>query len=147
MLLLTATVASGALLDRSREVEPKGRLRVSSPLTVARRVPSALFTGDSYTAGTGAADPHHGYACLATQAMGWHYNLDAEGGTGYLNDGASNSDKFVPFIDRLSSDKAKFLADLIVVDGDPLRDLSLFHEDGRHVPVVMKAGVIMKGEA
>ena len=34
----------------------------------------------------------------------------------------------------------------IVVDGDPLRDLSLFQEDGRHVRAVIKAGVFLKGE-
>jgi imidazolonepropionase-like amidohydrolase len=48
--------------------------------------------------------------------------------------------------DRLGRVAEGYLADLIVVDGDPLRDLSLFQEDGRHVPVVMKAGVLLKGE-
>jgi imidazolonepropionase-like amidohydrolase len=32
------------------------------------------------------------------------------------------------------------LADLLVVDGDPLENLSLLEEQGKHLPVVMKAG-------
>ena len=35
-------------------------------------------------------------------------------------------------------------ADLIVVDGDPLEDLSLLAADGAHVPLVMRAGEIVK---
>ena len=35
-------------------------------------------------------------------------------------------------------------ADLIVVDGDPLQDLSLLTRQGRHMPVIMKAGAFVK---
>jgi imidazolonepropionase-like amidohydrolase len=35
------------------------------------------------------------------------------------------------------------LADLLVVDGDPLRDLSLLEEQGKHLCVVAKAGEIL----
>jgi imidazolonepropionase-like amidohydrolase len=37
-------------------------------------------------------------------------------------------------------------ADLIVVDGDPLRDLSLLTHQGRHMPLIMKGGEIVKNE-
>jgi imidazolonepropionase-like amidohydrolase len=37
------------------------------------------------------------------------------------------------------------LADLIVVDGDPLRDLSLLTGQGRHLPWIMQDGVWVKG--
>ncbi len=49
--------------------------------------------------------------------------------------------------DRLGRVAEGFIADLIVVDGDPLSDVGLFQEDGRHVPVVMKAGAFLKGPA
>jgi imidazolonepropionase-like amidohydrolase len=39
-----------------------------------------------------------------------------------------------------------YLADLIVVDGDPLADVALFQDDGRNVLVVMKAGAFLKGQ-
>lgn len=35
-------------------------------------------------------------------------------------------------------------ADLIVVDGDPLKDLSLLTRQGRHMPVIMKGGAFVK---
>ncbi len=35
-------------------------------------------------------------------------------------------------------------ADLIVVDGDPLKDLSLLTRQGKHMPLIMKGGAFMK---
>ncbi len=32
------------------------------------------------------------------------------------------------------------LADLLVVDGNPLENLSLLEEQGKHLPVIMKGG-------
>jgi imidazolonepropionase-like amidohydrolase len=37
-------------------------------------------------------------------------------------------------------------ADLIVVDGDPLTDLSLLTGQGRHIPIIMKDGIFVKNE-
>jgi imidazolonepropionase-like amidohydrolase len=37
-----------------------------------------------------------------------------------------------------------YAADLIVVEGNPLENLSCFTQDGRHVPIVIKAGEVMK---
>ncbi len=34
------------------------------------------------------------------------------------------------------------LADILIVDGDPLRDLSLLEEQGKHLPLIMKGGRI-----
>ena len=38
-------------------------------------------------------------------------------------------------------------ADLIVVDGDPLQDLSLLTAQGRHMPLIMKGGAFVKRSA
>jgi imidazolonepropionase-like amidohydrolase len=35
-------------------------------------------------------------------------------------------------------------ADLLVVDGDPTRDLNLFQNDGAHIPAIMKGGRFVK---
>ena len=35
-------------------------------------------------------------------------------------------------------------ADLIVVDGDPLQDLSLLQDQGARIPLIMKAGAFVK---
>ena len=39
---------------------------------------------------------------------------------------------------------ANALADLIVVDGDPLKDLGLLDDQGGHMPFIMKGGEIHK---
>jgi len=38
-------------------------------------------------------------------------------------------------------------ADLVVVDGDPLQDLSLLTAQGRHMPLIMQAGALIKRAA
>ena len=35
-------------------------------------------------------------------------------------------------------------ADLVVVEGDPLKDLSLLTRQGRHMPLIMKGGAFVK---
>jgi len=35
-------------------------------------------------------------------------------------------------------------ADLLIVDGDPLRDLSLLQGPGEHLSLIMKAGALYK---
>jgi imidazolonepropionase-like amidohydrolase len=42
--------------------------------------------------------------------------------------------------------KAGALADLIVVDGDPLKDLSVLTHQGAHLPLIMKGGQLMKNK-
>ena len=37
-----------------------------------------------------------------------------------------------------------FLADLIVVEGNPLEDITCLHDDGAKIPLVMKEGAIFK---
>ncbi len=41
---------------------------------------------------------------------------------------------------KLGCLKPGAFADIIIVDGDPLKDLKLFQEQGRHIPVIMKGG-------
>ena len=41
---------------------------------------------------------------------------------------------------KLGTLKTGALADLILIDGDPLKDLSLFQDQGRHLSLIMKAG-------
>ena len=38
------------------------------------------------------------------------------------------------------------LADLIAVDGNPLEDLTLLQEQGRHMPLIMKDGKVVKND-
>jgi len=45
---------------------------------------------------------------------------------------------------RLGAVEAGAIADLIVVDGNPLKDLLLLQDQGRHLPFIMKGGQIHK---
>ena len=38
------------------------------------------------------------------------------------------------------------LADIIVVDGDPLSDLGHLQDQGAHIPLIMRGGHIFKSE-
>ena len=38
------------------------------------------------------------------------------------------------------------LADMIVVDGNPLDDLTLLQDQGEHLPLIMKGGKLYKNE-
>jgi lysophospholipase L1-like esterase len=114
-LVTVCILMLGVLLDGSRGQDATGA--AAEPTRADRDKPAALFVGDSFTEGTGATDGQHGYACLAATRMGWHCTLDAQGGTGFINDGSSNSLNFSPFIDRISDDRRKFYADIVIVDG------------------------------
>ena len=46
--------------------------------------------------------------------------------------------------DKLGVIKENALADLLVVDGDPLKNLHLLQHQGRHLPLIMKGGVLYK---
>lgn len=76
--------------------------------------PSSLWIGDSYTAGTGASSQATAESCLTAQAMGWICNVDAQGGTGFVNPGPGPDTQPLP--KRLAADKAQFLADVVIVD-------------------------------
>jgi imidazolonepropionase-like amidohydrolase len=45
---------------------------------------------------------------------------------------------------RLGRVAQGYLADLLLVDGDPLTDLGLFQDQGAHLPLIMKDGAIVK---
>lgn len=47
---------------------------------------------------------------------------------------------------KLGCLKPGAFADMIVVDGNPLKNLALFEGQGRHIPAVMKGGVFHKNE-
>jgi imidazolonepropionase-like amidohydrolase len=45
---------------------------------------------------------------------------------------------------KLGTLRAGAFADMILVDGDPLKDLGLFQDQGRHLPMIMKGGALYK---
>ena len=47
---------------------------------------------------------------------------------------------------KLGEIVAGAFADLLVVDGDPIRDLAVLQDDGAHIPAIMKGGRFVKNE-
>ena len=47
---------------------------------------------------------------------------------------------------ELGAVKEGYLADLLLVDGDPLRDISLLAAGGRHLKTIVRGGVVVKHE-
>jgi imidazolonepropionase-like amidohydrolase len=58
----------------------------------------------------------------------------------------TNAAKVLRQVGKLGVVAPGALADLIVVNGDPLRDLAVLTEQGRHMPLIMKDGVAVKDE-
>ncbi|MEZ0050935.1 lysophospholipase L1-like esterase [Mycobacterium sp. MAA66] len=85
---------------------------------------SALFVGDSFTAAAGVGgNGRSAYPFLACAAVGWGCNVDAQGGTGYIDDGhqfrAGIQQEHAgtqKAIDRLDGDKARYIVDVLVAD-------------------------------
>lgn len=88
----------------------------TSTLTVPDE-PSALWVGDSFTAGVGGMG-QASYARMTCLRLGWACNVDAQGSTGYINDGAEDFPGEVTRIpNRLDFDKQTYNVDVAILDG------------------------------
>lgn len=121
--------------------------------------PESLWLGDSYTAGWGAPSQSQAESCLTAAAMGWACSVDAQGGTGFVNDGHANSEDFAPLGERLAQDTARYSPDVVVVDmgrndgkfprsqveAAAARDLGTIHEAWPNAELVVIAPYFMNG--
>ena len=79
--------------------------------------PAALWVGDSFTAGEGAnVAAVETYPHLVGEQLGWRCSVDAQNGTGFVNDGWAASPTFGPLIQRLPDTARRHRADIVVVD-------------------------------
>ena len=90
---------------------------LTGPPVSGADAPTALFVGDSYTAGALGITPYQTFPRLTCNAIGLTCNLDGEGSTGYQADGHTLSRRFRPYADRLAGDVASYEADLVIVSG------------------------------
>lgn len=117
-IVIVATVAfplSAYVLLRDTSA-PSSVSDLPPPSVKEEARPAALWVGDSFAEGTGAGSRAEGAACQVAGRMGWVCNLDAQGGTGFVNDGSSNNEKFEPLIERLDEDRRNYYADVVVID-------------------------------
>lgn len=94
-----------------------GSLHTRAAVSAAPGPATALFVGDSYTAGALGINQSQTFATRTCDALGLTCNLDAEGSTGYQADGHKLSTKYSSYAHRLSQDTTMYRADLIVVSG------------------------------
>ena len=82
--------------QQASEAVAKAPAPTPAPTKPPRTV--ALWVGDSFTEGTGAEGSNYAYPHLTSVKMGWVEAMDAQGGTGFINDGKKNvpSNKPVP---------------------------------------------------
>jgi len=78
---------------------------------------TALWVGDSFTRGEGADVPAaQTYPYLVGARVGWRCHVDAQNGTGFVNDGYLARPGLAPLIDRLADTTRRVRADIVIVD-------------------------------
>ena len=85
---------------------------VSMELT---RRPSLLVVGDDYASGYGGV-PRNAYPYIMCNTVGVNCNVDAQTGTGLVNDGEAYSPGMHRLIDRLANDSERYNVDIVIVD-------------------------------
>lgn len=77
--------------------------------------PSLLVAGDDFASGYGGI-PRNAYPYILCNSANLNCNIDAQSGTGLLNDGRAYSPDVQRLIDRLEKDYRWYNVDLVVID-------------------------------
>jgi hypothetical protein len=77
----------------------------------------AVFVGDDYAAGAEGLLIGDTFVALTCARLHWVCNVDAEPGTGYVNNGHANMVTHAPYLDRLERTARTYSADVVVVSG------------------------------
>lgn len=115
VVLIAAATVYGFTKLGDPDVSGAGTTPTSSDTSSSPQAKTALWLGDSYTLGTGAANAAQGEACLTSTALGWNCRLDAEGGAGYVYKGSIAGNKPLPA--RLAETRSAYSdPDVVLVD-------------------------------
>ncbi len=85
-------------------------------------------------------------AMQAHQSTEFLIRREVLGAEEVLRSATSDNAKLLESEGRLGVVAPGALADLIVIDGDPLADFGLFQDQGAHIPLIMKGGAIFKNQ-
>lgn len=112
-------VATGRVQgERSAAEAASPKVSAPTPLQSPVSRSTLLVIGDSFAGGVG--DPSFDvYPQDLAALTGWHVVVDAQGSTGFENPGRANTSgmRTSAFIDRLDTDRRRYSADFILVDG------------------------------
>ena len=76
-----------------------------------------LWMGDSFTAGEGSGLPAaRTYPHVVSERLGWQCRVDAQNGTGFVNDGWAASPDHAPLIGRLRDQVHRGDASIVILD-------------------------------
>ncbi|MGC0362824.1 lysophospholipase L1-like esterase [Rhodococcus sp. 27YEA15] len=147
VLVLTLVVCGTVLALRQSAAAENGRSTTPSEQVIARippdTAPTALWFGDSFTAGINGIGLG-AYPRIVCVRMGWECNVDAQGSTGFLNDGAPEyQGTTTRLANRLPTSIARYRADIVFVDGGRndlhMSPAELFPAIASYVDAVRKA--------
>lgn len=118
LLAVVAVVSFGLVAHQSKTDGGSGGPAPSvAPVDLSvRTAVSSLWIGDSYTHGDFGLGPNDSASCQVAEALHWACHLDAQGGTGFINDGHVNTHAFSPLPTRLASTRKSYGADVVIVD-------------------------------
>ena len=84
--------------------------------------------------------------CHRYQADEFGLSAQILGNHGVLRASLETNAEIMYMEDEIGKVKAGFKADLIIVDGNPLEDISCLENDGAKIPFVMRDGIVFKDE-
>jgi hypothetical protein len=114
VLCLGSIVLWRASSDDARSLTTASGQQPPVSMELTRR-PSLLVVGDDYASGYGGV-PRNAYPYILCSAVGVNCNVDAQTGTGLLNDGRAYSPGMHRLIDRLATDYERYSVDIVIVD-------------------------------
>jgi len=116
--LLKNTIHKNPILNPIGQVQLALMIQNSLPARLKDSRKTALFIGDSYTAGTGASTTKKRWSSLIIEAMDWHEINFGIGGTGYIRGGNNFCGmSLCPNYDTLIRDTALANPDYVFIAG------------------------------
>jgi acyl-CoA thioesterase-1 len=113
-VITTALIWSAMVMTSAGGQPRNGETPSGGTATEGGQLPYALWVGDSFTEGTGAADSASSYPMLVSRRLGWYPVIDAQGGTGFVADGKVNFPANVAVPQRLAT--IQVVPKVVVID-------------------------------
>lgn len=118
VIVILGTVISSRMADIDHVAESGQRLGdipYGPVMMEATQRPSALFVGDNFPAGYGGIG-RNAYPHIVCYSIGLNCGVDAQAGTGFVNDGRDFSSSTFRLIDRLPTARKLYNPDFVIID-------------------------------
>lgn len=119
---IVVLILAAVILSRAADVDNvaesgrgPGDTPYGSVVMEATQRPSALFVGDNFPAGYGGIG-RNAYPHIVCYSIGLNCGVDAQPGTGFVNDGRDYSSSTLKMIDRVPKDQKLYDPDFVIID-------------------------------